>query len=551
MISTKPQNQLAQSNLLLPRRPMKPHQVTRKPIMSLTQIQATQLFRKYNPNPHHLTIKLTSPLRLREPLKILSTVSHKRIQSLALDSRYCQGFDDTDMLLLGKVLTKKFPHLRKLTCEVSLWRRITAGREGYRQLAYAFGNLKSLTELCINLELKNQSQQSLRDLAQNIKKLKDLKKIILGLSGGNSINDSVISTLANSIQHHASLTEFGLVIADSQSLKHSGINSLASRLTNLGQLKKLKLNFTHTYLSQHNQNDIIAIFKQLNQLTSLRLSFRSNSSVMSSSWRAVFQSIARLENLTRLNLDVGGYLPMLNLNEIAPTLSELTQLSSLRLNFFGNSSLSSDVWQKLAHSISKLTQLTELNLNLGSGMASFTLIDDEAINQLAQIIRGFKLTSLTLGLSHLDNMSNRNLIALASAIKKMPQLTSCNINLAWCCNIEKTGIAALIASIGGLESLTQLSLCFNGDSITDKHLEQLALLLAQHSRLSKLDLRLVGCKQVSDEGIGWLAHGLAKFPHLTELTLGLPSHSRVTEQSTGKLHTIIQAKKFIKDVVFR
>jgi hypothetical protein len=146
----------------------------------------------------------------------------------------------------------------------------------------------------------------------------------------------------------------------------------------------------------------------------------------------------------------------------------------------------------------------------------------------------------------LDNLSNHSLIALASAIKNSTLLTKCSIEVVWCCAIDQSGIAALITSIGNLKQLTELKLWFNACAVNNNNLEQLGGVMAQLSNISKLDLRLVGCDQVTDNGLGRLLHGVEKLLHLTELTMGLPKNPRVTEKSEDKLQAIINAKKLIK-----
>jgi hypothetical protein len=255
-------------------------------------------------------------------------------------------------------------------------------------------------------------------------------------------------------------------------------------------------------------------------------------------------NLKQLGQLQKLNLSISlNQLSLHNFKEIVALLQRLNQATSLELSL--RPPLTIENWQVIAQSIAQLTQLSKLKLDLERCGAMSEL----AINELAHFIPSLKLESLTLYLAEISKLSNQNLVLLAKAIKSLPRLNTCTIDITGCMGISEIGITALITCIGSLKSITELELWFIGCAITNKNLEQLGVVLSKLECLTKLDIRLVECEQLTDNGLAGLLSGVDKLPHLTNLVLELPSHEGITDQIKGKLQTIIKAKKIAKHAI--
>jgi hypothetical protein len=138
-------------------------------------------------------------------------------------------------------------------------------------------------------------------------------------------------------------------------------------------------------------------------------------------------------------------------------------------------------------------------------------------------------------------LSNDNLHELAQAIRQLPRLSSCTINLASCPKISESGIFALVEGISDLPRLTELTFQVYDCRITDQHLEQLGKLLRKLTNLTTLSIRFSGTAQVTKAGLDSLTNNLTNLPYLTELSIVLfGTDPAITQPAEAKF---IQAAK--------
>jgi hypothetical protein len=487
---------------------------------TITELEDAKLFRVHNRYPRKLTMDPNFPKHVCKQLRLISLYSYKHVWRLSMDFNFCHELTDQDKNQLAKVLKGTFAELKQFSFADCTMPRVTT--QGYKQLANALSNLKSLEVLKLKLKLNRQPEQSFYYLAQNIKKIRHLTQLSIFFPAGDKVNARVITDLAQSIlQHTTSLTVLSFSLFGCANHINEGISSFTTSLKQLSQLRELKLNFMTVVFLQQSITDIMGALQQLNQLTCLKLGLIAIPHLSDDDWQVIAQSIANLGNLTKLELDVDSYEVVLSLGKIAASLMQLPRLTSLRLNlsFYNSPYFTDNRWHDFAQSIAKLTQLSELDLNFAQCKAMSNL----AINEVAYIIQSLRLKSLALDLSRLQKLSNSNLTVLAQAINRVTTLNKLTLNLAWNYNFDEVGITALIASIGSLQSLIELSLCFDGCAITTKNLGLLKEILSQLSNLTRVEIRLYACTQVTCIEVDDFVSSLKKLSQVSELTVQAPS----------------------------
>jgi hypothetical protein len=521
--------------------------------MVVEQSAAPPLYFKRCDRTCSLNIEFNERCNLHEQLRRLSLYSSKQVQCLTLNFKWCKDLADNDMLWLGEIIKKNFPNLRRLDFAESNNSRLTT--HGYQNLAAMLRGLKSLKELNLRLIVGAKSKQGLYLLAQSIKRINQLTKLCISLYSAKRdavISDSIISALASSLKRHQQLTELSLALDGCQLESQQGAISLAEGLQHLSQLTKLVLTLREVVMLREILNALALSLPQLTNLASLCLNSVGNVYSSEKVCQTFIYAIASLAKLTTLELFFGRDMPWPTLSDIATTIQQLPQVSCLKLSAFGdrpdlNKTWNDDaIWQTLLHNLTKLDHVTELELSLWCLPSQ---ISEQSITKLAGILPHFKLKSLKLKLVEVKELTDNGLIALASAIKRLPELGKCSIEITNCPKVSAVGLASLSASIGNLSLLTELTFGVYGCELTDDNMEQLGTTLSQLVGLTKLLLRLANANQITDQGLGYITTNLKGLHSLTELSLMLHNDCvNVSPQAEADLRRTAAELKQLKKV---
>jgi hypothetical protein len=499
-----------------------------------------------NPSLTRLVLKSEegNPSRIRKQLKVFSSFrhSHKRIQGLAIDFMQCSNFTDKELSKLSNQVSTTMPKLRQITLIESKLPCLTA--EGYKLLGKTLRKLKTLEEVNLSLNPRYHPLQALAHIAHSIKSLAHLTKLHLSLASYyHSIGGQAFSQFALGLQHHTGLTELSFFVNGCKIDNPEYLNSFAKSLQRLVNLKKLNLELYNTKLTGESLSEMAVALKPLQSLTSLSLNFPECNRPADLIGHEILKSIAGLTKLTTLNLDLGRNLPAPNFTQVAVTLRELTQLTSLRLQFGNNSYLDDNSGCQIAQGIASLTHLTKLDLDL----SNCTALTDQTLMELATALSRDQLESLKLDISRNRNFSNISLKLLAPVLNNLRKL---KINLRQCSKFNENGIAAFTSKLGNFDQLTSLILQFDDCAVTNKNLQQLDESLGNLTNLTTFGIRLSGCTQINDEGMAYLAHGLDNLPRLTKLMLGTPMGSGTSTKFIQQLYSTLKAKKYLRLEMF-
>jgi hypothetical protein len=483
-------------------------------------------YSKSNPSSRHLTFHFYQYRPLSEQLKdLIKCLKDGYIQSLTLDFSLCRIINNKDLKLLGKVLAK-VPYLEKLIIRDASFFRTTA--EGYKLLADELTKLKYLTELSLNLNPLQNPKQSFDYILEKLKKLSNLKTLNIAIPRFTKLSDEALKSFANGIQQLTNLTELSLSIDgpndEPDRFAEQGISDLIKSLEQLGNLRKLSLNFLRCKLSSQNLDTLATTLNKLNQLISLSVKLNElNDTYADDSCKKLAQSIASLSQLRKLTLAMVGVLSPQSISDFSHTIGQLLQLNHLNVDFSNNCYLTPELWGEMAKSIANLNELSALELNLSWCL----VLKDQAIEKLAQVIQNPKLNSLSLNLEGIK-LSNAGLKALAKVLENLrEQLKQCNINLHDCSqrikdkifSFTSNDITILTNAICNLRLLTSLTLGLELCPVTDNNLNELANSFKPLADFSQLQLTLSRCSKLSTSGIKRFAQDL---PKLEELTMTLP-----------------------------
>jgi hypothetical protein len=573
--------------------------------MELTRAPDAKFVSVHELTPRKLIISPRNFAELSQLLKKLTSVPQSYIRSLTLDfSDYARctsyaSLSEREMVVIAQALKRNFPNLRDLSINTS-WVRITPS--GYQALATALSQLKALSKLKLNFHFAHESTQSLYYLAQSIKKVSNLTKLGITFAEdlGSRINSAVLTKLSQSIKHKICLADLSFTFVSCPSLLGDGINSLINSLQQLTQLKKLELDFANTSMSQHNLTNLATSFKQLKQLIDLKLRYLGHLNFTDKSWQEISQGIASLDTLTRLELNLGGGLPLQQLKNMGIILKQLPQLTELKLVLWGNQQLNDESWPIIEQGLVRLANLTSLDLDLGSSsskidlsciativkqlphltsvrlnfcynpqltnnslseiahsIASLSQLDelelvvsycsaltDQGVVALSHAIHNLSLRSLKLDFSYSDNLklANPTLTELARSVSTLAKLEKFYIDIGLCKGLDEKGITEVAMSIGHLQSLTKLTLRLNS-SITDPILKQLGTSLSQLKRIEQLAMHLGTSELITEQGIDYLANNLKNLPELAQLKMTIFTTDNVAQRSELKLYHVLSKLK--------
>jgi hypothetical protein len=322
--------------------------------------------------------------------------------------------------------------------------------------------------------------------------------------------------IAYAIQYLKWLTALSLVLCPSEDAE-PGVRKLIQSLEKLAHLTQLSITFPYSYrLKTSVITDLSHAIKHFTKLTKfalcLRLSNDKHTEELAPSLSKLANNLQQLGNLESLSLAFPTFnLPQQSLIDIANTIKQLTKLLSLRLDLRDNEKL-----------------------------------NDEAIIVLANNLKFTQLKSLSLNLAELKSITELSLFTLADTIRGQAELSSCNINISECTNINEAGIVGLIQSLGALLKLTQLELHAGQCKITNSSLKELGIVLRNLSSLTKLNINLIGCNEITERGLSDLAENLKYLRSLAEFKIILPKTGKVTEANRNQMIKIINNLKLEK-----
>ncbi len=388
-----------------------------------------------------LNFKKNSKITGAEIAKLLKIVKkNKFLSELYLDFSGCGRVSEV--------------HLESIYSNISKMKLLTKFHFNHFDVSI---NLFERPELTGNL-LKLKGLYSLKDFSMNLKLQQGLRSC-------------EVFALSKSIRRMPRLSKVYLNFGQHPNFDESSLKSLASSLRSLTKLQKLHLRFTKSFFVGQNIYDIVSqAFENSPTLSNLVLDFIQGAQVRNLPDNLTLQSLCR-------------------------GIMNLTNLSSLKLNFSQCPTINGEGLLFIADALRNLTSLKtfELSLTKKSLKSAFPTFTD-ALGCLTN------LSKLLLNFTQSQDLGNEEVKALAGGLQKFENLEYLELSFSFAPKITDEGLRVLVSCIGNLQSLKILTLNFFGcNKITLKGCKFLKSQLALLESLKQINLSFP--KTISSSGL--------------------------------------------------
>jgi len=180
--------------------------------------------------------------------------------------------------------------------------------------------------------------------------------------------------------------------------------------------------------------------------------------------------------------------------------------------------------------LKKFTLLENLSLRIHQCIGGKANDENKGIRNFSQILE--KMRNLKrFSLDHEENIctGNHGLVYLCEALSTVPSLQSIRINFPSLFQSNEEGIK-VIQHLTKNPELKEIDLNFSGcKEITDQELGYVGKFLTEQSALHKISLKFSSCCQITDTGMNVLGESLRKKKYLEYLALDFESCERITD----------------------
>jgi len=253
--------------------------------------------------------------------------------------------------------------------------------------------------------LKMQQSSQVAWIAKAVKNLKGIRAMNWDFHYNRKMNDDALALLGRKLDIHKKLQNFQLNISCCKEIGDKGILHIMRRMSRVLKIKNFVLiareceGVTNAGLKQ------LAIILSKFPLKSLQLDLRNCCMITDESIIPLGQKLQSLPSLTSLDLSFSEYRNSFKVNDtvlqtLAGSISKLTGLIKLQLDFNYQQKITNQGFLPLCESFTKLTKLVLLRLEFSNAK-----IDDEGVKSLSE-----KITKIeTLRYLQLDFSENLNL----------------------------------------------------------------------------------------------------------------------------------------------
>ena len=475
---------------------------------------------------------------------MLIAEENKKLESLELSFDSCEGILDRllNALLDDGINLKE--SVSTLNLKFKKCSEITSKWIG-RLFSEGIQHLKSLTMLNLSFdECENLIDEEFKALS--CERMKQLTSLHLSFNKCYNVADAGLEfAISFAIQHCQSLTTFDLCFDECRGITNEGLKKLSSKgIQHLKSLTSLHLSFDACKNIRDEGLKSLGLdgLQHLKLLEVLYLRFDRCENITSDGLRGLgFEGIQHLNTLKVLNLRFDRCENISSEGVQGLTyegIEHLKSLTTLHLSFGNCYNFTNKVLRSVSENgMQHLKSLTTLYLRFDG----YQNITDEGLKSLSLggIQHLEKLTTLQLNFNNCEKITGEGLKSLScQGILNLKLLTTLHLSFDGCKSIQKWGLICLLhEGIQHLQLLTALYLSFNAiPSFTDQVMKTLTFESLQYLKLLEIfELRVVWCKNVSDEGLKWLSSGIKRLTSLTSLYLSFNDCDKITDYGLNSL----------------
>jgi len=326
----------------------------------------------------------------------------------------------------------------------------------------------------------------------------------------------------------------------------------AKILRRIRLLSRFDFNYSGCFqISKKGMTALNTSIKNLKKLKSLDIwyNFVSTQDQEIQPFNNSLRTLPQLENLA-LEATINSYLPstrfpLEHFRKWAIFLRNQRAIKILKLNL-STLDLNDQVVRVLLLGLNHLKNLSSLTLMLYS--ASVT---DHGIFLLFEFIKNLKnLSTLHVTLSDVENLTDRGLDCISSALTELPLLSNLTVSFhRW--KLTEKGIERFMKSLGAIENLKKLNLDF---STVFSHVNQARILLWGLGNLKSLTLLNLDLERntfLDDDCFENLSESLRRMRNLTSLDLNLSFSQDITDKSAEQISRKIRELPGLRNFGFK
>lgn len=515
----------------------------------------------------------------------------------ALDENACKkrrGYDDltsisTTVLTDKKVLHEKFsPHL------LSKLQRNNKIRHPYSKRPTPISSQKSreLWKKQRSYSLSVSSSQSSKSITSSLTKLHSIYNLQIQQSNSYAPDQSLRAIAKGITLMEKSCMQLNLVRP--WSLSDTGLKAFAACFYQLNNLRRLTLNIRGEGLTDEGMKPFSNYLENLKSLTTLKFNFNSCTNLTPRGLKSFALSLRVLtrlsnlhlsfeecENLNELGLIILKYVPIRseNISKLQVDLQENNfRMSGRGHNQLDGSPLLLDIEFKkclaitdygllcIAKTIKKMKYVSDLSLNFHTSPQ----VTPTTIEEFLACLKEFKNLTLVnfdcnipLNPTHSLNFlhenwdlkqlclkfkcANYNKAELQPFLKNSSRMSNLQLHFRQGeKELTDSDIKNILASLHGLNTLSELNLNFSIKSITYAGFESLCENIIERKSLQTLALTFHECQRLGDKNVQMIAISLQNLRQLRNLSLNLGNSGLISDYGLIYLFQTIQDLNKIK-----
>lgn len=398
----------------------------------------------------------------------------------------CRKLGDQGLAGLGLGL-RKLPRLQHLRLNLAKCRLL--GDEGLAALAHALGSAKTLLLLSLNFATcELLSDKALAALSCNLCKLLALQELQLSFEKCHQLTDVGVGDLGSSLSKLLALQQLHLKFAGCQQLGVAGVAALGAGAGHSKSLKQLLLDFSGctrlgrwAELIEANRHSAIAeaLGKLPTQAAAPRKVFEDFDP--QSFGHTAFHRLCREQE--QAGNKEGAAPRRLLQTEPADHVEQISDSGGL--SFTGNFTEAEGPWAEcLGLALSQCYFLAELDLQL----------KDCPQPVLQHFGRLEKLERLHLDFKRAEDLNNKQIQELRTAVSRLGNLKQLCLDFSWCTKLTDHGAKLVGRTVGKLRNLNHLKVNFaHCEKIGQEGIQSLGAKVLELRDLHHLDLNFLRC----------------------------------------------------------
>ncbi|KAL4475814.1 hypothetical protein ABPG72_011375 [Tetrahymena utriculariae] len=384
----------------------------------------------------------------------------------------------------------------------------------YSSLGNGLSNLQNLCELTLNLY---QIPESINNLIQGIKRLKNLEKINIQLTDRTFYNISILDLLncIDSIQNFVfQFRNMNEQLQFQRQLEEKVVDEIQIQkqeisfqfLTSL-QISNYQISFQYFLRSFYKYINLNSLFLEiednilfstnqslllayqladLQKLQNLIFVLKQNNGFGVQSARCLGNGLKNLINLEKLSLVIGNnnYINGEGANCLAEGIKYLTNLNQYSLSL-GECNIQTEGAVSIANSLSFLVNLRKFSLEIGQNQIK----NDGAI----YLGRAFKnlhtITILKLNIEKNNDIEKIGVISISEGIENLINLINLDLTIGEFNSIESCGLSSICKAISKMQDLQYLNLNFgNQNQIKSSCIQEISQTIQLLSDLKQFNI---------------------------------------------------------------